>query len=318
MRHEIAPDLPAGIGKAEVQQQPRCFHAARAQEHGVAALTQALATAIVDHRRHMSAAVALQIDHPAFRAHLGTMRHGERQPARIRAGLGGDAATLVAGAAIDARLPDAPLRLSAVLRHQRSRRIDRHNAQLRAAARHRVGGRIAQHGRQFVTPRRVPGIAGRTRHADAPLDCLDIMGQFGMRDRPVLAVATERAQPKVPRIGARAEGAPMQRRSADAHAAVVGAERGGVGTAAQPFLHPVNVGRQLVGDMLVRTKGATGFQHDDRDARLCQPRRQRCAAGSAADDHDVDRIIAGPDGSTHARVPASCCQGSIVSAAART
>ena len=110
----------------------------------------------------------------------------------------------------------------------------------------------------------------------------------------------------------------MQRRSAHTHVAVVGAECGGIGTAAQPFLHPVDVGSQFVGDMLVGTKGATRLQHDDRNARLRQPRRQRCAAGSAADDHDVDRIVAGPDGSTHARALASCCQGSIVSAAART
>ena len=165
-----------------------------------------------------------------------------------------------------------------VARGQRRRRVGGPDAERGAAARHHVGRGVAPRRRQRIAAFRVPGVVGRTGDADEALDALDVAGQLGMADRPVVPDARQGAQPQVARVGAGAERTPVERRPTHAHARIVRAERGRRLPAAQPFLHPVDIGGGLVGDVIVGAKRAACLERDDGQASLRKPCCERCAS----------------------------------------
>ena len=221
MRHEVASDLAARIGDAKVEEQPRRLHPAGAQEDGRAALAMILVTLSIDDRADPAAAVELERHHARLRANLGTVRDCKGQIGGIHAGLGGGATALVTGTAIDAGLPLSPMRLIAIARDQCCRRVGGGDANCRTAPCHRIGRSVAGDRRIGVAARGVPRIVGRAGYACEMLDLADVADQFGVIDRPVRTLAGQRLELQVARIGAGAEGAPVQCRSADAHTRIV-------------------------------------------------------------------------------------------------
>jgi len=210
MRHEIAPDLAARIGDAEIEQQARRLDAAGAQENSRAALAIRLVALMIDDCADPAAAVELERHHPGVGTDLGAMCDREGQVGRVHAGLGGGAATLMARAAIDAGLALPPMRLRAIARDQRGGCVGGGDAYRRTASRHRIGRSVAGDRRICVAARGVPRIVRRAGYAGEMLDLSDVADQFGVIDRPVRALAGQRLELQVARIGAGAEGAPVQ------------------------------------------------------------------------------------------------------------
>ena len=111
VRHVVAADLAAAVRQAEVQQQARRFHRTGAQEHRPAALPVVHAVMPVDDRGHAAGRVPLDTMDGAARADLRAGRHRLRQVGHVHAGLGADAAALMAVAAIQAGMAQGAVRL---------------------------------------------------------------------------------------------------------------------------------------------------------------------------------------------------------------
>ena len=291
MGHVVAPDLAARVRQPRMQQQPGRLDRAGAQEHGGAALPAVLAPGAIDHRRDPPGAVPLEAVHAALRPDLRARGHGLRQVGHVHAGLGADAAALVAVAAVDAGMARPVAGLLEIPRHHRDRPVADAHAQRRAPGRHHLRRGVARHRGQGVTARRLPRVRLRPRHADERLHFLVIRPQFLVAERPVGADALFAAQPQVPRVRARRVGAPVQGGAADARAAVVGAERFRRAAGAQPLAEPVDVGRDLVGHEILRVPVPPGLQRHHPQPRPRQPRQQRGAARARADHHRVHYVV---------------------------
>ena len=114
MGHEVAPDLTARIGQVQIEQEARRLDAARAQEHRVATLRDGPARLLIGHAGYQAATVALEIMHHAAGSNVRCVPASQRQIGRVHAGLRSGAASLMAGAAIDAGLSIAPIGLLAI------------------------------------------------------------------------------------------------------------------------------------------------------------------------------------------------------------
>lgn len=309
MRHEIAPHLAAGVGQPKVEQQARCFHAAGAQEHARATLAQFASILLIDHRADHATGVTLDIDDPAIGSQLGTVRAGQRQPGGIDTRLGAVAATLMTGAAVVAGRAHAVVRLLMRPGHQCGRRIGGGDAQRAATALHRVGRCIALRRRIGVAALGIPRIVRRPGHADELLDAAEIGQQLFMRDRPVhAALPGLRRQAQVALVRTRAEGAPMQGGTTQARPGVVGAKCGWRLPAAEALFHPVDAGRQLIGQMGRRAEGRTRLQHHHRKTSLREPCSQWAAPCPASYHHHIDCSVV--DARAHRSPLAGSCQPS--------
>ena len=141
-----------------------------------------------------------------------------------------------------------------------------------------------------VAVRIAPGVISRAGDRHLELQLLVIRLDVFVGDGPVGAHAVPGVDLEVGGMEARREGGPVNGASADAFAAVVGAERERIGAAGNARVVPVELVRALfVADPVpLGIPERARLQTDNVEAGAGQTLQKYAACGTDADDHEVD------------------------------
>ena len=239
MRHEVTPNLTAGIGEAVDQQKPRRLDCARAQKHVAAALALVDPVLGVDDGGDGAGSVALEARDEAAAAHLRAVRSRQGHKGHVHARLSPGRAAGLAKAAVGASR--SQLIAGLVPRRRQSGVGGGRSADAEPFARplHQLSGPVQRQGRERIgRPWRPPRIVRRSRDAEECLEFGEVRLQVVVTDRPVDADAELAVKPEIIGLRTRRVSGVVKRRSAHANARVVLAEHQWIGTVRDPLVEP--------------------------------------------------------------------------------
>ena len=219
------------------------------------------------------------------------MGAGQRDEGHVHARFGPGRAAGLAKAAVGAGRAPAEAGLMPCRRKRRVGGRRGANAQAVAGTLHQQRGTIERQRCQRIgRSRRAPRIIRRPGNTEKGLELAIIGREVRIADRPVHPDPELAVEPKIVGLGARCVGRIVQRRAADPDARVVLPEGQRIAAARQAFVEPEQlvllglVGREILG----RRPFAPGFERDDAEPGLGETGSGCCAAGTRADDHDID------------------------------